>query len=308
LLGFKQTTESSFIALTVFASNNSPQLHPLVFLELAMNSLLSCGRLLFCLLVVATLYQSCHGQEVKQISNSIGMKLVLLPKGTFTMGSPEALGLRGVDEVEHEVTISKEFYLGLTEVTQSQYAKIMGVNPSNFKGEKEGDRADYPVENVSWDAAVEFCKRLSELPEEKAAGRVYRLPTEAEWEYACRAGSKTAYFFGDDPKSIGNYAWFEGNNNDRTRPVSKKKPNDWGLYDMYGNVWEWCSDWYGDYPKGPVTDPAGLNEGTLRVLRGGSWKDTEVIARTARRGRIAPLHADNYLGFRVALSPSGSAK
>ena len=273
-----------------------------------MNSPMTCCRFLVCLLFTSCLIQACYGQAAKEVGNSIGMKMVLVPKGTFTMGSPEALELRGVEEVEHEVTISKEFYLGQTEVTQAQYAKIMGVNPSNYKGEKEGDKADYPVENVSWDDAVEFCKRLSELPDEKAAGRVYRLPTEAEWEYACRAGSKTTYFFGNDAASIGKYAWFEGNNNDQTRPVGKKKPNDWGLHDIHGNVWEWCADWYGDYPKGPVTDPTGPNEGTLRVLRGGSWKDYESIARTARRGRITPLHKADYVGFRVALSPPGNSK
>jgi formylglycine-generating enzyme required for sulfatase activity len=151
---------------------------------------------LFGLLITASTAQ----EPTKEITNSIGMKLVLIPKGTFTMGSPANEELRALDEVEHEVTISKDFYLGVTEVTQSQYANVMRVNPSTFKGEKDPDKSDYPVENVSWNDAVDFCKRLSELPEEKAAGRVYQLPTEAEWEYACRSGAKTTYFFGNDPK------------------------------------------------------------------------------------------------------------
>jgi formylglycine-generating enzyme required for sulfatase activity len=261
------------------------------------------SRFVLALVFFGLLITASTAQEpTKEITNSIGMKLVLIPKGTFTMGSPANEELRALDEVEHEVTISKDLYLGVTEVTQSQYAKVMRVNPSTFKGEKDPDKSDYPVENVSWHDAVDFCKRLSELPEEKAAGRVYQLPTEAEWEYACRAGAKTTYFFGNDPKSLGTHAWFEGNNNERTRPVGKKKPNAWGLYDMHGNVWEWCADWYGEYPKAAVTDPAGSNEGTLRVLRGGGWMDTQAIIRTARRGRITPDHVNTFVGFRVVLS------
>lgn len=260
-------------------------------------------RLALCLLGTVCLNQTATGQETKELRNSLDMKFVLLPKGTFTMGSPLTFDLRGVDEAEHEVTISQDFYLGVTEVTQAQFAKVMGTNPSSFQGGPPNSKSDYPVEMVSWSDAAEFCKRLSELPEEKAAGRVYRLPTEAEWEYACRAGAKTTYSFGDDPKLLADHAWFGENSNERPHPVGKKQPNAWGLYDMQGNVWEWCADWYGDYPKDAVTDPTGPNEGTLRILRGGGWKDTAAIARTARRGRITPDHTNVFLGLRVALSP-----
>lgn len=274
-----------------------------------MYRLMPYCQLFFCLLCLGCLLEPAFGQESKEVVNSIGMKLILIPKGTFAMGSPATEELRGVDEVAHEVTISKDFYLGVTEVTQTQYAKVMGANPSKFKGQQQADKPDYPVENISWQDAVDFCKRLSDLPEEKAAGRVYRLPTEAEWEYACRAGAKTTYFFGNDPKSLSNHAWFEGNNNnERTHPVGQKKANAWGLYDMHGNVWEWCGDWYGDYPQAAVTDPSGPNEGTLRVLRGGGWKDTEAIVRTARRGRITPDHTSIYLGFRIALTAAANSK
>jgi len=176
------------------------------------------------------------------------------------------------DETQHEVTISKDYYLGVHEVTQAQYEKVMGTKPSYFQGDEiKGSSTNNPVESVSWLDAVEFCKKLSDLPEEKAAGRVYRLPTEAEWEYACRAGSKSAYSFGESSKSLGDYAWFDGNSNNQTHPVGEKKANAWGLYDMHGNVWEWCSDWYGEYPNGAVSDPVGPREGSDRVNRGGGW-------------------------------------
>jgi formylglycine-generating enzyme required for sulfatase activity len=188
---------------------------------------------------------------LKEITNSIGMKLVLIPKGTFTMGSPENEAGRIEDEGEHQVTISRDYYLGVYEVTQEQYEQVMGTNPSYFQGDhvaerdpktgvvKEIDSSNHPVEQVSWEDAVEFCERLSELPEEKAAGRVYRLPTEAEWEYACRAGTNTKYSFGDDEGQLGDYAWFEANSGG-THPVGQKQPNAWGLYDTHGNVFEWC--------------------------------------------------------------------
>ncbi len=200
----------------------------------------------------------CGLIDAKEITNSIGMKLVLIPKGTFQMGSPIEEAGADNDEHLHQVTISKDYYLGVTEVTQGQYKKVMGVNPSRFQRLAfASDSSMYPVESVSWEDAVEFCKRLSELPEENKAGRVYRLPTEAEWEYACRAGSKTAFYFGDDLELIGAYAWHAANSGGRTHPVGEKKPNAWGLHDMHGNVWEYCSDWFDDYPEGAVTDPVG---------------------------------------------------
>jgi formylglycine-generating enzyme required for sulfatase activity len=243
------------------------------------------------------------------ITNSIGMKLVLIPKGTFMMGSPESDVERYGDEVQHQVTISKDYYLGMTQVTQGQYEKVMGTNPSNFDdGEINGNSSDHPVEQVSWEDAVEFCAKLSDLPEEKAAGRIYRLPTEAEWEYACRAGSKTAYSFGESSESLGDYAWFDNNGNDQTHPVGQKKANAWGLYDMHGNVFEWCNDWYGDYPVVAVTDPSGPQEGSFRVNRGGSWFFEAANCRSAFRDWSLPSGRYNFFGFRVALSSQGIPK
>lgn len=225
------------------------------------------------------------------LTNSIEMKLVQLPAGTFRMGEG--------DEA-HQVTLTKPFYLGVYEVTQEQYEQVMGENPSKFKGPRN------PVEMVSWDDAVVFCKRLSDLPEERAAGRVYRLPTEAEWEYACRAGSRSKYSFGDDEVQLGDYAWFSGNSNRMTHSVGQKKPNSWGLYDMHGNVWEWCSDWTSEYPKGTATDPVGPGEGSFRVRRGGGWF-FGAFCGSSDRSRYGPSHRGDVNGFRVALSSSGIA-
>jgi formylglycine-generating enzyme required for sulfatase activity len=171
-----------------------------------------------------------QAQSPKEITNSIGMKLVLIPKGTFMMGSPESEEERQKDKTQHEVTIRKDYYLGVYEVTQAQYEKVMGKNPSYFQGAVVGNQnADLPVDKVSWDDAVEFCKKLSDLPEEKKAGRLYRLPTEAEWEYACRAGSKTAYSFDDEEGLLPEYGWFRSNSSDRTHTVGLLEANAWGL-------------------------------------------------------------------------------
>ena len=250
-------------------------------------------------------------QPPKEITNSIGMKLVLIPKGTFMMGSPESEKGRNENETQHEVTISKDYYLGVHEVTQAQYEKVIGKNPSHFQGAIVGnENADLPVENVSWHDAVEFCKKLSELPEEKKAGRVYRLPTEAQWEYACRAGSKTAYSFDDEEGLLPVYGWFYRNSSKRTHTVGLLEPNAWGLYDMHGNVWEWCSDWYGEYPNGAVSDPVGPRprKGSHRVIRGGSWCHEAAYCRSAYRYRYVPQDQDDLFGFRVALRPSGIPK
>jgi formylglycine-generating enzyme required for sulfatase activity len=251
-----------------------------------------------------------QAQSPKEITNSIGMKLVLIPKGTFMMGSPEIEEGHQKDENQHEVTISKGYYLGVYEVTQAQYEKVIGKNPSLYQGAIVGnENADLPVENVSWHDAVEFCKKLSDLPEEKKAGRVYRLPTEAQWEYACRAGSKTAYSFDDEEGLLPEYGWFSSNSSDRTHTVGLLEPNAWGLYDMHGNVWEWCNDRYGEYPKGAVSDPTGPRKGSDRVLRGGSWNGVASYCRSALRYWYVPSFRNNYLGFRLALSsPSGIPK
>jgi formylglycine-generating enzyme required for sulfatase activity len=222
-----------------------------------------------------------------ETTNSIGMKLKLIPAGTFTMSEGGEA---------HKVTLTKPFELGVYEVTQEQYEQVMGSKPSKFKGPQN------PVEQVSWTDAVEFCRMLSELPAEKKAGYVYRLPTEAEWEYACRAGTTTKYSFGDSESELGDYAWYDENSRKTTHPVGGKKPNPWGLYDMYGNVYEWCQDWYGDYPSGSTTDPTGAASGSFRVLRGGCWNFFSDYCHSAFRFSYAPVIRYYYLGFRVLRS------
>ncbi|MGI9468848.1 MAG: formylglycine-generating enzyme family protein [Rubripirellula sp.] len=230
-------------------------------------------------------------------AESIGMEFKLIPAGTFIMGEGDQA---------HEVTLTKPFKMGVREVTQAQYEQVMGVNPSKYKG------ADNPVETVTWDDAIEFCRRLSELPAEKAAGNVYRLPTEAEWEYACRAGTTTKYSFGDNESDLSGYGRYLDNYGGTHHPVGSKQPNAWGLYDMHGNVWEWCQDWKEDYPEGAVTDvssgsaiPTGPASGQYRVIRGGSWVNTADYCRSAIRlcGKLS--YSLNGLGFRVCLIPSG---
>ena len=233
--------------------------------------------------------------ELPESANSIGMKFKLIPAGTFTMGDASGLA----SQTPHEVTLTKPFKMGVHEVTQAQYEQVMGVNPSEFKG------GNNPVEMVSWEDAVEFCRRLSELPAEKEAGNVYRLPTEAEWEYACRAGTTTKYSFGDDESELRDHAWCSENSDVQTHRVGSKKPNAWGLYDMHGNVFEWCQDWYGDYPSGSVTDPTGPAVGSFRVFRGGSWDINAGDCRSAFRSGSYPSVRVSHFGFRVCLSPSG---
>ena len=233
---------------------------------------------------------------VMEATNSIGMKLRLIPAGEFMMGFQATEAAREDYEPQHRVSITKPFYMGVTEVTQEQYQKVMGTNPSEFKGPQN------PVETVRWTDAVEFCRKLSAMPAEKAAGRVYRLPTEAEWEYACRAGTKTTYGFGDVASGLGAYGWFEGNSDSKPHPVGEKKPNAWGLYDMHGNVWEWCQDRYGEYPSGSATDPTGATSGSVRVFRGGGWRDGAGGCRSALRFRFTPGIRSSILGFRVLRS------
>jgi len=209
------------------------------------------------------------------------------------MGSPASEEGRDSDEVQHTVTLTKGFWLSDHEVTQSEYQAVMGSNPSEFKGD-----LNRPVEQVSWDEAVLYCQKLTER--ERAAGRItaqqaYRLPTEAEWEYAARAGT-TGALYGE----LDTIAWWNGNAGNQTHPVKQKAPNAWGLYDMIGNVWEWCSDWYGNYPTVSVTDPRGPSSGSVRVRRGGSWLSDARGARSASRWGDP---GDRYgrLGFRPAL-------
>ena len=242
--------------------------------------------------------------SVQVKTNSIGMKLKLIPAGEFLMGSPESEPGRRNNETQHKVRITKPFFMQTTTVTQSQWMAVMGTEP--WAGEdyvEEGP--DYPATFVSHDDAVDFCSELS-----SREGATYRLPTEAEWEYACRARSQTAYSFGDTAEQMEQYGWFDENDRgvgeEYAHRVGQKLPNAFGLYDLDGNVWEWCSDWFEEYPSGPVTDPTGPAEGSRRVLRGGSWSNSAVLCRSAIRFGHEPSSRDyDYGGFRVSLSPSG---
>ena len=247
-----------------------------------------------CILLLSSLATPAYAQQLKEITNSIGMKLVLIHPGSFTMGSAEEESGRKDRELRHEVILSKSFYLGVYEVTQGQYEHVIGTNPNRSKTNA--------LQNVSWEDAVAFCTKLSELPEEKAAGRVYRLPTEAEWEYACRATSGAAYSFGDSADLLGDFAWFKEDRMLATLPVGLKKANRWGLYDMHGNVYEWCHDWYADYPSSEVTDPQGPRIGSERVFRGGCSSDVAANCRSSYRYSIVPTFSSYEFGLRVAMS------
>jgi len=261
---------------------------------------------------------------VRVLPPPLPVEMVRINPGTFTMGNPTNEADRNSSETQHQVTISKSFYMGKYEVTQEQYRVVTGVNPSNFSsnpaaGEIQGRR---PVERVTWYDAVEFCNKLSEkeslTPVYTITGRTptsgypitsatvtvnwsasgYRLPTEAEWEYACRAGTTTAYNTGNTISY--NTGWYSSNNNSgRTHEVGLKPPNAWGLYDMHGNVWEWCWDWYVSYAIGAQTDPTGAASGSYRVRRGGSWLSVGQDLRSEYRGSYGPYGRGNDLGFRL---------
>lgn len=248
------------------------------------------------IMVVAVLSVPCLGTaEDKTYTNSIGMEFVLIPAGSFMMGGDKNFEDASDDETpRHRVTISKSFYMGKYEVTQEQWMALMSSNPSEFKGRSR------PVEKVSWDDAQVFISALNR----KEGKEVYRLPTEAEWEYAARAGSTTTYFFGDDKGGLGQYAWYEGNSGKETHPAGQLRANQWGLHDMSGNVWEWCQDWYGDkyYANSPSTDPTGPSSGSARVLRGGSWGNSAQSCRSADRCDYSPGSGINFFGFRLVRS------
>jgi formylglycine-generating enzyme required for sulfatase activity len=268
-----------------------------------------------CALPAPEIVRAQDGNKV--MTNSIDMKLALIPAGKFLMGSPATEEERDPEELQHEVVITKPFYLGVHVVTQEQYQKVMGKNPSFFNKDRGGG-PDHPVEQVRRHEAVDFCKRLSDLPAEKKAGRVYRLPTEAEWEYACRAGTTTAFHFGNALSSKqanfnGNFPYGgapKGPNLQRTAKVGSYAANAWGLYDMHGNVWEWCADWYDpDYyknspkenPKGPAKGvmDTGFGKDFFVVVRGGSWLEEGRGCRAAYRFRYQSIEAYRLVGFRV---------
>jgi formylglycine-generating enzyme required for sulfatase activity len=225
------------------------------------------------------------------IRNSIGIELKVISAGTFTRGKA---GVQS-NKTQQQVTLTKSFYIGVHEVTNAQWKRVMGNVPSNWKNN------DRPVEHVSWHDAVEFCKKLSLMPDERNAGRVYRLPIEAEWEHACRAGTATKYSFGDDESQLGDYAWYRSNSGEQTHPVGQKKPNAWGLFDMRGNVNEWCSDWFHNYGSGAVTAPQGPSKA---FVRGDCWHSSAECYRSAGRYADDPSVRRGDLGFRLAMSSS----
>ncbi len=223
------------------------------------------------------------------------------------MGSPESEEDRLYTEgPQHIVTIASGFWMGKYEVTQEQYERVIGENPSCFKG------PELPVELVNWYAAQAFCRELQGRLPGELAGKTARLPTEAEWEYACRAGTTTPFHYGDSLDSSmanfnGNFPCgrgLEGEYRERTTPVGSFQPNAWGLYDMHGNVWEWCADGRGEYPSGSVTDPTGALSGKGRVVRGGSWGNRAGLCRSAYRSLDDPGFRSFYLGFRFLCGPA----
>ena len=238
------------------------------------------------------------------------MAMVWCPPGKFMMGSPVTEKDRQPNETQHEVVLTKGFWLGKYEVTQRQWRAIMERNPSQFpqkdvvrwklwKWQIPIWRQDFlvnrwslPVEAVSWGDCQEFCRK---------AGSGFRLPTDAEWEYACRAGSTGPYAGTGILDEMG---WYVGNSGGKTHPVGRKQTNAWGLYDMHGNVWEWCQDWYDDFPASAATDPVGPAAGANRVIRGGSWNYFASDCRSARRNRGGPCFGSSSLGFRVAFAPA----
>jgi formylglycine-generating enzyme required for sulfatase activity len=253
---------------------------------------------------------------IAKVAPSAPAGFVRIPAGTFAMGSPATEKERDGDETQHTVTLTKDFYMSKHEVTQREYLAVMGNNPSRFTGE-----LNRPVEQVNWNEAMSYCAKLT--ASEKAAGRLqagweYRLPTEAEWEYACRAGTRTPFHYGTDLRSgMANfdgkreYAGGTGSVNNgngsylaRTTTVGSYVANAFGLYDMHGNVWEWCLDWYGDYPAGSVNDPKGPSSGSVRVIRGGSWSFPAGYCRSAERSNLGnPVNRYFVFGFRPVLAP-----
>jgi formylglycine-generating enzyme required for sulfatase activity len=233
-----------------------------------------------------------------QLPGGATMDFVWIEPGTFTMGSPASEEGRNADEPQHEVTISQGFYLGQFEITQAQWEGVMGTRPWAEQDFVQSNPS-HPAVYISWDDMQAFVKGLDD-----AAGEmIYRLPTEAEWEYACRAGSTTRWSFGDDESQLGDYAWYGVNAWDVdltwAQPVGTKRPNPWGLYDMHGNVWEWVQEWHGSYSSTSVVDPQGASSGSFRVLRGGSFGRTAQFVRSADRNGGTPFGRRSGIGARL---------
>ena len=249
--------------------------------------------------VVISGFAGAGGEEAKrppkeiavELGGGVKMEFVLIPAGSFNMG--EEMGFP-YEKPVHKVTISRPFYLGKYEVTQEDWETVMGDNPSYFKGKRK------PVEQVSWEDCQVFLKTLNA----KVSVPTYNfaLPTEAQWEYACRAGTRTWFCFGSNYNQLREYAWYDDRMLGGTRPVGQKKPNNWGLYDMHGNVFEWCQDRYASdfYVNSPADDPSGPEAGATRVRRGGAWDRDAMDCRSSYRGVNSADHRDFFLGFRVA--------
>lgn len=236
-----------------------------------------------------------------------GMSMVHVESGSFLMGSPRYEEEREQDEDRHQVTLTRDYLIGSTEVNQEQWFSVMATNPSRFEG------ADRPVENITFDECIEFCNQLSIIEGLTPAygrrhGEVYwnresngyRLPTEAEWEFACRAGSQKRFTSGDRAVDLNEVSWFRNNSTGRTHNVALRAPNNWGLHDMHGNVWEWCWNWSAEYPSRFATDPEGPRQGSSRVIRGGSWDNPTEACRSANHNSAKPGFHGGILGFRVA--------
>ena len=223
----------------------------------------------------------------------VKFKMVKVEGGTFLMGATKEQGSDAWDDEKpaHQVTLS-DYYIGETQVTQALWKSVMGDNPSNWKGD------NLPVEKVSWEDAQEFIKKLNGV-----TGRTFRLPTEAEWEYAARGGKNSKGYKYSGSNNIDEVAWYGGNSGDKTHPVKEKKANELGLYDMSGNVWEWCNDWYGDCSSDAQTNPQGPDEGSDHVLRGGGWLSNARRCRVSCRSNITPTYRNNYVGFRLVMCP-----
>jgi len=233
------------------------------------------------------------------LGGGVRLEMVLIPAGEFMMGSPDSDRSASSDEKpQHRVRITKPFYIGKYPVTQEQWTAVMGVNPSHFQGPKN------PVEWVSWEDCLRFLRRLNE----KAGGGKWQFPTEAQWEYACRAGSTTIFCYGNEEAGLDEYGWYDKISGGKSHPVGEKKPNAWGLYDMNGSIWQWVLDWYDRdyYAHSPTDDPTGPATGTDRVSHGGSWASPARSARSANHGRIEADHHGSHLGFRAAMVPLGN--
>jgi len=258
------------------------------------------GYTLFFKITAAWAQDTPSYDTLLQLSPVLSFHFQHIPAGTFMMGSPADEAMRGKDEgPQHEVILPNAFYLGTYEVTQAQWEVVMEENPAVFQNLEKSPQ--HPVEYVSWNECQEYISRLNEMGK-----GTFRLPTEAEWEYACRAGTQSPYYWGENMAQNGSseYAWANSRSFAQTHPVGSKQPNAWGLYDISGNVWEWCQDWFGPYPDEPQTDPQGSEEGKMKVFRGGSWYDFYESHRSANRHKHAPDEHYAAIGLRLVWEPA----